>query len=242
MFQWKPSTAHDGIFPINLSGTVLGLEIASSGTVPLRHANHSPGCIVGKHFCWFSRTSKLTHVSGKVDQHVLGIEILTTVFITVLQWWVKCLNGEPWINMTDFLAQQRSYFWLQGNRLTTLLASAVQQRESAVSIHIPLPFWASLPPPSTRLGHHGAPSWAPRLYRGLPLDACFTHGGVYMSGLLSQFIPPSPSPLRAHVHSLHLCDPFFSVNSLICTIFLRFHIYALIYNICSSLSDILHSV
>lgn len=63
----------------------MGLETASSRTAPLRPANHSPGCLVGKHFRGFPRIFKLTHVSGKVDQHVLGIEILTTAFITVLE-------------------------------------------------------------------------------------------------------------------------------------------------------------
>ena len=34
----------------------------------------------------------------------------------------------------------------------------------------------------------------PRLYSSFPLASCFTHGSVYMSVLLSQFVPFSPSP------------------------------------------------
>ena len=75
-----------------------------------------------------------------------------------------------------------------------------------------------------------------------PLSICFTYGNVYVSSLLSQFIPPSPSrtvftslfsmsaslllPCK-QVHQYHLS---------------RFHTHALIYNICLSLSDLLHSV
>ena len=42
-------------------------------------------------------------------------------------------------------------------------------------------------PPSTPLGHHRAPSWAPCLHSGFPLAVYFTHGGVcvYVSATLS---------------------------------------------------------
>ena len=42
-------------------------------------------------------------------------------------------------------------------------------------------------PPSTPLGHHRAPSWAPCLHSGFPLTVYFTHGGVcvYVSATLS---------------------------------------------------------
>ena len=35
---------------------------------------------------------------------------------------------------------------------------------------------------------------APRVYSSSPLASYFTHGGVYMSTLLSQFVPPNPDP------------------------------------------------
>ena len=45
----------------------------------------------------------------------------------------------------------------------------------------------------TPLGHHRAASWAPCAVQKLPTSYTFTHSSVYMSVLLSQFIPPSPS-------------------------------------------------
>ena len=42
-------------------------------------------------------------------------------------------------------------------------------------------------PHPTPLGHHRAPSQAPCAVQQLPLANSFTHGGVYMSMLLSQF-------------------------------------------------------
>ena len=46
---------------------------------------------------------------------------------------------------------------------------------------------------STPLGHHRAQSPAPRAIQQLP-TSYFMHGCIYMSMLLSQFIPPSLSP------------------------------------------------
>ena len=45
----------------------------------------------------------------------------------------------------------------------------------------------------TPLGHHRATSWAPCAIQHLPTSYTFTHSSMYMSVLLSQFIPPSPS-------------------------------------------------
>ena len=113
--------------------------------------------------------------------------------------------------------------------------------------YIPIspPSCASLPlPHSTLLGDHKAPSWSPCAMQLLP-TSYFTFGSVYMSMLLFHFIPayPSPSP----------CPPFYSLHlhlyscptpRFIRTLFFlfRFHIYVLAYNICFSLSDLLHSV
>ena len=53
------------------------------------------------------------------------------------------------------------------------------------------PSWASLSlPPLIPVGCHRAPDW---VTEQLPIT-CFTHGGVYMLMVLSQFISPSPSP------------------------------------------------
>ena len=66
---------------------------------------------------------------------------------------------------------------------------------------------------------------------------------VYLSIVLSQFISPSsPLPSCPHVCSVYLPVYSCTAKKFICTIFSRFYIYALIYNIWSSLSDLLHSV
>ena len=56
--------------------------------------------------------------------------------------------------------------------------------------------YTSIPPSSnsahsTRLHHHKAP---PVLYNRFPLVIYFPHGSVYLSILLSRFVPPYPSP------------------------------------------------
>ena len=63
-----------------------------------------------------------------------------------------------------------------------------------------IPSHVDLPPTHpqpTHLGRHRAPSCElPVLYSRFLLAIYFTHGSVYMSILISQFVPPSPS-LRA---------------------------------------------
>ena len=79
----------------------------------------------------------------------------------------------------------------------------------------------------------------------------FTFGSVYMSMLLSHSIPPYPSPSPCpQVHSLRLrlyscpAPRFFRTICffVFCFLFFRFHIYVLAYGICSSPSDLLHSI
>ena len=108
--------------------------------------------------------------------------------------------------------------------------------------HIPSLFHLlpTLPiPPLSVVTKHRAD--LPVLCSCFPLVICFTFRSVYMSMLLSHFIPayPSPSPCP-QVHSLHLrlipvlplgsSEPFF--------FFFRFHIYVLAYSICFSLEEI----
>ena len=65
------------------------------------------------------------------------------------------------------------------------------------------PSWASPPHPSP-LGHQGALGWAPCVRQWCP-TSCFTHGGVYMSEPLSQFLPPSLFPTCCvHKSTLYL--------------------------------------
>ena len=82
----------------------------------------------------------------------------------------------------------------------------------------------------------------PVLYSNFPPAIYFTHDGVYISKLLSPPSHPLLPLLCSQVYFLHLHLHSFPENRFIITIFYRFHIYALIYNICFSLSDWRHSV
>ena len=79
------------------------------------------------------------------------------------------------------------------------------------------------------------------LYRRFPLAMYFTHGSVHMSVLISLFIPPT-SPCDVHMSLLYACIsiPALQIGSSVP--FSRFRICALIYFICFSLFDLLHSV
>ena len=117
------------------------------------------------------------------------------------------------------------YFSLEYNCFT-MLVSAVQWSESAICIHISPPSWTSPPhthpgliPPIQVIKEHRAE--LPVLYSRFPLAIYFTHGSVFMSNLIFQFIPSSPSPAPCpHICSLHLCFYSCPSNSFICTIFL----------------------
>ena len=88
-----------------------------------------------------------------------------------------------------------------------MLVSAVQQHEPAICIHILPLSWDSLQTPIP-------PTWVikeqqaelPVPYTSFPLAIYFTHGSAYMSMLLFQFIPPSPSyPTHVHKFILYVC-------------------------------------
>ena len=72
-----------------------------------------------------------------------------------------------------------------------------------------------LPP----LCRHRAAGWTPCVPQQPPLAGCFTHGGVHVPMLLSQFVHPLPLPLRPQVHSLHLHLCSCPANRFIGTIF-----------------------
>ena len=95
------------------------------------------------------------------------------------------------------------------------------------------PSWTSpLPSPP---GCHRALGWSSLCYSNFPVAICCTYGNVYVSMLLSQFVPPSPSPICPQVCSLSLYS--WPTNRFISMIFLDF-ICMLINNICFSLSDL----
>ena len=89
--------------------------------------------------------------------------------------------------------QLRGFFFFDGVGMVALqcvLVFAVPCSESVLCIHISSPFRTSLQPPlapsnPTLLDHHRAPRLALCALERLP-TSYFTHGSVYMSGLLSQ--------------------------------------------------------
>ena len=98
---------------------------------------------------------------------------------------------------------------------------------------LPVQLRSHLLPHSTPLSCHRAPV----LCSNFPLAICFTYGNVYVSVLLSQLIPPSPSPnLTASPFStsasLFLCCKQVHQHH-----FSGFHLYVLIYDICFYLTD-----
>ena len=86
-----------------------------------------------------------------------------------------------------------------------LLYNSVNQLCVYIYPHIPsllhLPPTLSIPPLQVDIKHRAD---LPVLCCCFPLAIYFTFGSVYMSVLLSHFIPASPYPLCHQVHSLHL--------------------------------------
>ena len=70
---------------------------------------------------------------------------------------------------------------------------------NTINIHVSPPTWTSLPSPTPP--HPSRLSQSARLssllYSNFPLASYFTYGNVYVSMLLSQLVPPSPSSLVA---------------------------------------------
>ena len=120
---------------------------------------------------------------------------------------------------------------------SVLFVSALQQCESFVNMHIFPPLDTPSDPP---------PSHASRLSQGIGLSSLcyattshyFTHGNVYVSMVLSQFIPSSRSfPPLCPKSVLYFASVFLPCKQVHQYHFSRFHMYALIYDICFSLSD-----
>ena len=56
----------------------------------------------------------------------------------------------------------------------------------------------------TPLACHSMLCWAPCVIQQLPIIYYFTYGNVYISVLLSQFLPPSPAPCYVHKSVLYV--------------------------------------
>ena len=119
----------------------------------------------------------------------------------------------------------------------------ISQRYTYVPSLLNLPYTYPLP---ATLSHHGALSWVPCAVQQLPTSSLlYTWRCIYINAALSvRSTLPSPV-LCPKAHSLHLISiPAMQIGSSVP--FFRFHtciwMYTLIYNICFSLSDLLHSV
>ena len=53
----------------------------------------------------------------------------------------------------------------------------------------------------------------PVLYGSFPLAVCFTHGRVFMSILISQFVPPSPFPTVSPILYVCISIPALQIGS-----------------------------
>ena len=123
--------------------------------------------------------------------------------------------------------------------LQFVLVSAVQQRESAVCIHIS-PFFGF----PSHLGHHGALSRGPcAVQEALMFPILCIVSVVYTCQAQS---PNSShthfSPWYPYVRSLCLCIYYCFADKINLYSFSRLRMYALIYGICFSLSDLLRSL
>ena len=122
---------------------------------------------------------------------------------------------------------------------------AIHKHESVTGIHVSLPSWTALsyPSPPHAPGCHTAPAlgsvghmsdshWLSILHVVIHMLQCYSFKSSH----------PLLLPLCPHVGSPCLCLYSCSANRIISTIFLGSITYALIYDICFSLSDWLHSV
>ena len=119
-----------------------------------------------------------------------------------------------------------------------VLVSATQESESGMWIHKPLPSWTPpLHPHPTLYLIAELRTERSKLCRSFPLAIRFTHGNVFMLNLISQCIPPSPSPSCCpQASSLHLHFYSCPAHEFIYAIFLesrwchpkRLHAYSLI--------------
>ena len=103
-----------------------------------------------------------------------------------------------------------------------MLVSAVQQCKSVITIYV---YHLPLEPPSTPhltpLGRNRGPGWSPCVIQKLLTRYLFyAWYYIYMSMLLSPFIPLFPSPHCVHSLFSISPSPFFSADRFIDTIFL----------------------
>ena len=109
------------------------------------------------------------------------------------EWWWSILKQ---VSVIMTFTYKYFFYWIQ-LLYNGVLVSSVQPSISAICIHMSPPSWTSLPP--TCPSYFSRSSQNTELsslwfFSRFPLAFCFTHGSVYMSILISHFIPFSPSP------------------------------------------------
>ena len=129
--------------------------------------------------------------------------------------------------------------WLLDN---DVFVSAMQQLESVLSIFVSCFPWAFLPTPSPSHSSDLSLGWTPCAIKPLPTSCLFhTWWCVYVDATL--WIYPTLSvPHCVHKPILYICISIPALQRGSLYHFSRFHISALIYDICFSLSDFLHYV
>ena len=119
-----------------------------------------------------------------------------------------------------------------------MLVSAIRQHESAIDIHISPPSYcpSHLPPPPFRLSQ-STRFELPASHSKFPLAIYFTWKCVCF-----KFVPPFPLPTTSTSLLAMSASPLLPCKQVHQSHLSRFHIYALTYDICFSLSDMLQSV
>ena len=137
---------------------------------------------------------------------------------------MKELNMAYQLNNINIHSEILHYYREHGNKCHFFFHGSIIALQSYVrfcsttkwiscGVHLSPPSWTSLL--SLPLSHHSALGWAPCVISStFPLAICFTCGREYVSVLLSQFVPPSLSPLCVHEHQF-FCMRFFLPSSLL---------------------------
>ena len=115
------------------------------------------------------------------------------------------------------------------------------QRDFRYLLLCRLSFLPTSPPPPPRLSQ-SISSGCPASCIELAQVIYFTYGNVHASKLFSQIIPPSPSHTEPKTLFFMPVSPLLPCMQDYWYHLSKLHIYAIIYSICLSLSDLLHSV
>ena len=122
-----------------------------------------------------------------------------------------------------------------------MLVSAIQQRKSVIAIHIYPPSWASLRPSNpSRLSQSTGLGCLLNVATSQQLS--ISHMIVYRCRCSSLHSSRSLFPTESTSLFSISASPFLPWKQFHQYCFFRFHMYALIYNICFSLSDLLRSI